>query len=70
MRTHGPPGRHVYQPVEDGRLRDLHASTRTMASPTSEFVTLVSCDGFEFIIPRSAACVSGTIRRMLDPSSR
>jgi hypothetical protein len=71
MRAHGPPSRHVPQPVEDRRLRDLHASTRTnMASPTSEYVTLVSCDGFEFIIPRSAACVSGTIRRMLDPSSR
>ncbi|KAJ5371372.1 Elongin-C [Penicillium cataractarum] len=36
----------------------------------SEFVTLVSCDGFEFIIPRSAACISGTIRRMLDPTSK
>ncbi|KAJ5388734.1 transcriptional elongation regulator [Penicillium cosmopolitanum] len=71
MRAHGPPSRHVPQPVEDRRLRDLHASTRTnMASPTSEYVTLVSCDGFEFIIPRSAACVSGTIRRMLDPSSK
>ncbi|KAB8263357.1 BTB/POZ protein [Aspergillus pseudonomiae] len=35
----------------------------------SEFVTLVSGDGFEFVLPRSAACVSGTIRRMLDPSS-
>lgn len=33
------------------------------------FVTLVSSDGFEFVIPRSAACVSGTIRRMLDPAS-
>ncbi|KAJ5256882.1 Elongin-C [Penicillium angulare] len=36
----------------------------------SEYVTLVSRDGFEFIIPRSAACVSGTIRAMLDPASR
>ncbi|CEL09461.1 Putative Elongin-C [Aspergillus calidoustus] len=36
----------------------------------SEYVTLVSGDGFEFIIPRSAACVSGTIRRMLDPSTK
>lgn len=35
----------------------------------SEFVTLVSGDGFEFVLPRSAACVSGTIRRMLEPSS-
>ncbi|KAK2736464.1 hypothetical protein FQN55_001641 [Onygenales sp. PD_40] len=37
--------------------------------PPPEFVTLASNDGFEFVIPRSAACVSGTIRRMLDPSS-
>ncbi|KAI2881626.1 hypothetical protein CBS76997_9832 [Aspergillus niger] len=36
----------------------------------SEYVTLVSGDGFEFVIPRSTACVSGTIRRMLEPSSR
>ncbi|KAJ5783128.1 hypothetical protein N7457_004902 [Penicillium paradoxum] len=39
-------------------------------SSNSEFVTLVSRDGFEFIIPRNVACVSGTIRRMLDPSSK
>ncbi|KEF53062.1 transcription elongation factor B, polypeptide 1 [Exophiala aquamarina CBS 119918] len=32
----------------------------------SPFVTLVSADGFEFHIRRSAACVSATIRRMLD----
>ncbi|KAK9600331.1 elongin C [Aspergillus fumigatus] len=40
------------------------------SSTSSEYVTLVSGDGFEFIIPRSAACVSGTIRRMLEPSSK
>ncbi|KAL2870666.1 elongin C [Aspergillus lucknowensis] len=39
-------------------------------SPQAEYVTLVSGDGFEFIIPRSTACVSGTIRRMLDTSSK
>ncbi|CEJ58060.1 Putative Transcriptional elongation regulator Elc1/Elongin C [Penicillium brasilianum] len=39
-------------------------------SAQSEFVTLVSYDGFEFIIPRNAACISGTIRRMLDPTSK
>lgn len=39
-----------------------------MTSP-SDFVTLISSDGFEFVLPRSTACVSGTIRRMLDPSS-
>ncbi|KAJ6099407.1 hypothetical protein PENARI_c004G00444 [Penicillium arizonense] len=41
-----------------------------MDSSQSEYVTLVSCDGFEFILPRSTACVSGTIRRMLHPSSK
>ena len=35
----------------------------TTASP---FVTLVSADGFEFHIRRTAACISGTIRRMLE----
>ncbi|KAJ5965083.1 uncharacterized protein N7479_004959 [Penicillium vulpinum] len=37
-------------------------------STESEFVTLVSNDGFEFIIPRSAACVSSTIRLRLASS--
>lgn len=39
------------------------------ASPVP-YVTLVSSDGFEFHVRRSAACVSGTIRRMLDVSSQ
>ncbi|BCS20425.1 elongin C [Aspergillus puulaauensis] len=41
------------------------------SEPTQhDYVTLVSGDGFEYIIPRNTACVSGTIRRMLDPSSK
>lgn len=40
------------------------------SSSSNEHVTLVSSDGFEFVIPHSTACVSGTIRRMLDPSSK
>ena len=36
----------------------------------SDYVTLVSSDGFEFVISRSAANISPTIRRMLDPTSR
>ena len=35
----------------------------------SPFVTLVSSDGFEFHVRRSAACVSGALRRMLDTQS-
>lgn len=56
-------------------VRQLHpnhtlAATTMESTPgSSEYVTLVSGDGFEFIVPRSTACVSGTIRRMLDPSS-
>jgi len=40
-------------------------ATQTNGTP-SPFVTLISSDGFEFHVRRSAACVSGTIRRMLD----
>ncbi|KAI9866816.1 MAG: hypothetical protein M1813_000758 [Trichoglossum hirsutum] len=36
---------------------------------TSEYVTLVSNDGYQFVVKRSAACVSGALRRMLDPKS-
>ncbi|KIW64196.1 hypothetical protein PV04_09149 [Phialophora macrospora] len=41
-------------------------STNGVPSP---FVTLVSADGFEFHVRRSAACVSPTLRRMLDPQN-
>ena len=37
---------------------------------TSEYVTLVSSDGYQFVVKRSAACVSGALKRMLDPKSR
>lgn len=46
-----------------------------MAKPTAppttapDFVTLISSDGYEFVITRQAANVSGTLRRMLDPKS-
>lgn len=35
----------------------------------SKYVTLISNDGFEFVVLREAACISGAIRRMLDPKS-
>ncbi|KAJ4296670.1 elongin C [Kalmusia sp. IMI 367209] len=38
-------------------------------SKSSEFVTLVSNDGYEFKILRSAACIAGTIKKALDPMS-
>jgi transcription elongation factor B subunit 1 len=38
--------------------------------PMSKYVTLVSSEGFEYIVLREVACVSGAIRRMLDPTSR
>ncbi|KAF2723929.1 POZ domain-containing protein, partial [Polychaeton citri CBS 116435] len=34
-----------------------------------EYVTLVSSDDYSFVVQRSAACVSGAIRRMLNPDS-
>ncbi|KAK6434026.1 elongin C [Oleoguttula sp. CCFEE 5521] len=34
----------------------------------SQYVTLISSDDFSFIVLRSAACLSGVIRRMLDPA--
>jgi transcription elongation factor B subunit 1 len=41
----------------------------TNGQELSKYVTLVSSDGFEFVVLREAACVSGAIRRMLDPKS-
>jgi len=38
-------------------------------SANSGFVTLVSDDGFEFVIRRETAYIAGAIKRMLDPQS-
>lgn len=35
----------------------------------SEYITLISSDNFTFIIRRSAANISGAIKRMLDPAN-
>ena len=37
-------------------------------SNTSDYVTLVSNDGFEYKILRSAACIASTIKKALDPT--
>ncbi|KAJ4312018.1 elongin C [Neodidymelliopsis sp. IMI 364377] len=34
---------------------------------TTEYVTLVSNDGYEFKLLRSAACIAGTIKRAMNP---
>lgn len=36
----------------------------------SEYVTLVSSEGFEFVVARAATDVSPVIKRMLDPKSQ
>lgn len=46
----------------------LQQHKHTMAEQT-EYVTLVSNDGYEFKVLRSAACIAGAIKRMLDPTS-
>lgn len=58
----------------------LYCTTFTNSSPLiilimaaapgqSKYVTLVSCDGFEYVVLREAACTSSTIKRMLDINS-
>jgi transcription elongation factor B subunit 1 len=44
-------------------------ATSTQNQTLSKYVTLISSDGFEFVVLREAACVSGAIKRMLDPTS-
>lgn len=39
-----------------------------MMAEQSEYVTLISSDGYSFVVQRSSACISGAIKRMLDPS--
>jgi transcription elongation factor B subunit 1 len=42
----------------------------TNGAAASEYVTLVSSDGFEFIIRRESACISEAIKKMLNPISK
>jgi transcription elongation factor B subunit 1 len=44
------------------------ASTGQNQTP-SKYVTLISSDGFEFVVLREAACISGAIKKMLDTKS-
>ncbi|KAI7542314.1 hypothetical protein KC331_g8051 [Hortaea werneckii] len=39
------------------------------ASSETDYVTLISNDGFSFVVQRSAATISPMVRKMLDPQS-
>ena len=45
------------------------STTSDMSATPSEFVTLVSSDGHQFILRREIANGAGAIKRMLDPNS-
>jgi len=45
------------------------ATTASQNQSLSKYVTLISSDGFEFVVRRDSAYVAGTIKRMLDPTS-
>lgn len=44
-------------------------ATSSQSHGLSKYVTLVSSDGFEFVVLREAACVSVAIKRMLNVES-
>lgn len=68
---------HPPRPQKSSSLPNLPSQHPTTLSthaemdnkPLSEYITMISNDGFEFIIKRDAANVAGTIRKMLDPTS-
>ncbi|PYH83643.1 putative transcriptional elongation regulator Elc1/Elongin C [Aspergillus uvarum CBS 121591] len=45
-------------------------TTPDQQAQDQDFVTLVSGDGFEFVLPRSTACISKTLSMMFDPLSK
>jgi hypothetical protein len=53
------------KPTPTSPLRQLPVTNMSEQSP---YVTLISSDGYSFIVQRSSACISGAIKRMLDPS--
>lgn len=51
------------------KMASASASATTTTDHLSEYITLISSDNFTFIIRRSAANISGAIKRMLDPAN-
>jgi transcription elongation factor B subunit 1 len=43
--------------------------TATNGIAAGDYITLISSDRFEFIICRETACISGTIKNMINPLS-
>jgi Skp1 family, tetramerisation domain len=44
-------------------------ATSSQNQGLSKYVTLISSDGFEFVVLREAACISKAIKKMLDGES-
>jgi len=59
--------------LSSNRQAHPRITTSTMAdteqTSAPDYVTLVSNDGFELLVQRTSACLSGAIKRMLDPIS-
>lgn len=45
----------------------MASSTSTTVPTPTKYVTLVSADGFEFVVPREACLVSPVLKRMVVP---
>ena len=58
---------HTFTPSVDVHRTNILRKHSKMAE-NSDYVTLISQDGFSFVVQRSAACLSGAIKRMLDPA--
>lgn len=52
------------------RSSSPHRHAAIMITEPSTYVTLISSDGFEFIVRRDCAYHSKTIKTMLDPTSK
>lgn len=56
------------QPLTTAETLHRPFLSRMSAQVESDYVTLISSDGYSFVVQRSSACISGAIKRMLDPS--